>query len=159
MDFETRPLDPIGVEIRGLCLAEGEAGLSDAALARLRRTLVDEGLVSQEEWQSAKEQGPAIVETLLSRGNIDEGAFMEVLGRAAGVAPLDLNRVSPDPSAVECLPEATCHESGVLPISKNGNILTIAVSDPFDVLLFDDIKRRTGCHIRTVFAHPGMLTR
>lgn len=42
MGFDVLPLDPIGVEIRGLDLARG---LDDATLAALRRTIVAEGLV------------------------------------------------------------------------------------------------------------------
>ncbi|MFT4538358.1 MAG: type IV pilus assembly protein PilB [Planctomycetota bacterium] len=125
--------------------------------SKIRSLLIDEGLVSEESWESALALGSEVVETLVSRGDVDERALMDVLGRAAGVAPVDLTKCTPDPAAVECLPEATCNENGVLPLSKNGNLLTIAVSDPFNVLLFDDLKRRTGCHIRTVFAHAGML--
>jgi len=44
MDLETRPLDPIGVEIHGLTLGEGGGGPSEETLAALRRTVVDEGL-------------------------------------------------------------------------------------------------------------------
>ena len=125
--------------------------------SKIRSLLIDEGLVSQDVWDSAIALGSEVVGTLISRGDVDERALMDVLGRAAGVAPVDLGRCTPDPTAIECLPEATCQENGVLPLSKNGDILTIAVSDPFDVLLFDDLKRRTGCQIRTVFAHSGML--
>ncbi len=124
---------------------------------KIRSLLLKEGLVTPEAWDKAKGDGPDVLETLLSRGAVEEKALMDVLGRSAGVPPVELRDIVPDPSALECLPKETCEEQGILPLSKNGNVLTIAVSDPFDVLLFDDLRRSTGCHIRTVFAHGGML--
>src|SRR6185503_17476448 len=56
-------------------------------------------------------------------------------------------------------PQETCLEFTILPISRNGDILTIAVSDPFDVLLLDDLKRRAGCQIRQVVSHPIAIKR
>lgn len=50
-----------------------------------------------------------------------------------------------------------CEEYGILPLSRNGNILTVVVSDPFDVLLMDDLQHRTGCEIRKVLSHPAMI--
>ena len=60
-----------------------------------------------------------------------------VLGAAAGIPPVDLSQVRPDPRAVEVLSKELCLEHGILPLTKNEDILTIAVSDPFDVLLLD----------------------
>jgi type IV pilus assembly protein PilB len=125
--------------------------------SKIKRLLIDEGLVTSDQWTDARADGPNVVETLLERGAVSERALMDVLSRSAGVPPVDLTRVSPDPMAIEALSKETCQERGILPISKNGDVLTIAISDPFDVLLFDDLKRLTKCHVRTVFAHSRML--
>jgi len=71
MDFETRPLAPIGAEIRGLALRDG---LDDATLARLRRVVVDEGVVVLREQHLAPADHVALGHRL---GEIERGAFNE----------------------------------------------------------------------------------
>ena len=125
--------------------------------SKIRRLIFDAGLVSQEEWTDARSAGGDVLDTLIGRGQIDERTLMEVLGRSAGVAPVDLNRIVPDASAMELFTEDVCKEKGILPVSRNGSVLTVAVSDPFDVLLFDDLKRMTKCSVRPLFAHGAMV--
>jgi type IV pilus assembly protein PilB len=125
--------------------------------SKIKRLLIDEGLVTSDQWADARTQGPNVIETLLQRGHVEEWALMDVIGRSAGVPPVDLSRAEPHAAALDCLSKEACQEKSILPLSKNGDVLTLAVSDPFDVLLFDDLKRSTGCHIRTVFAHAAIL--
>jgi len=124
---------------------------------KIRRLLVDAGHVSEEDWSAARERGGQPVATLLSQGAITEAALLQTLGSAAGVAPVDMTRMRPDAQALAMIPQETCFEHGILPLAKNGDILTIVVSDPFDVLLLDDIKRMTRCNVRTVLSHPAAI--
>jgi type IV pilus assembly protein PilB len=127
--------------------------------AKIKRLLVDASLVTDADWSNAKEKGGSILEALLSSGVLHEDGLLEALGRASSIAPVDLLRCTPDPKALEALPQESCTEHGILPLTKNGEILTIAVTDPFDVLLLDDLKRRTGCQIRQVVSQPAALKR
>ncbi len=128
-----------------------------AISSKVRGLLVDEGLVSADAWASATAGDGDPIEGLLAAGELSEPALMEMLGRAAGIAPVDLRRVEFDPSVIESVAPELCKERAFIPIARNGNVLTIAVSDPFDVLLFDDLKRMTQCHIRPVFSHRPMV--
>jgi type IV pilus assembly protein PilB len=121
---------------------------------RIRRVLVDAGVVADADWSSAKGGDASPLEVLVERGRIAEGALLEALGRASSVPPVDLSRVVPDKAALEALPQESCLEYGVLPISKNGDVLTIAIGDPFDVLLLDELKRRCKSQVRHVLSHP-----
>jgi len=125
--------------------------------SKIRRILVDAGLVTVEDWRAASTAGQQPVTTLLSKGLLTEDGLLGTLGRAAGVTPVDLSRIKPDPSALEALGQETCTENGILPISKNGDILTIAIADPFDVLLLDDLRRMSRCHVRPVLSHPAAI--
>ena len=124
---------------------------------KIRKLLLDAGLVDQEAWDAARNNGGNVIENLLEQGVVAETALLETLGRASNIPPIDLTRVTPDPTAVDSLPQETCTKFGCLPISRNGDVLTIAVSDPFDVLLLDDLRRRTGCHVQQLVSHPGMI--
>ncbi|HVS11997.1 MAG TPA: ATPase, T2SS/T4P/T4SS family [Planctomycetota bacterium] len=124
---------------------------------KIRRLLVDAGLVNEQDWIAAREKGGQPVATLLSQGLLSEDALLETLGQAAGVPPVDLSRIKPAPSALACLSLELCQEHGILPVSKNGAILTIAVSDPFDVLLLDDLRRLSNCQVRPILSHPAAI--
>jgi type IV pilus assembly protein PilB len=124
---------------------------------KIRRLLTDEGLVTPEQIRTASESGEDLIETLLESGAISESSLMEVMGRSAGVPPVDLRSVMPEQMALDSISEDVCKERNVLPLMKNGDVLTIAVPDPYDVILFDDLQRMTRCHVRAVFAHGPML--
>jgi type IV pilus assembly protein PilB len=124
---------------------------------KIRRLLVDGGLVTEQDWTAARERGGSPIATLISLGTLTEDAWLETLGLSAGLPPVDLTRVQPDPKAIETLSKELCMEHGILPLAKNGDILTIAIADPFDVLLLDDLRRLSSCQIRPVLSHPGAI--
>lgn len=124
---------------------------------KIRRLLIDAGLVSSEAWNAARASGRPIVDDLLRSAAIGESRLYATLGLAAGIAPLDVSRVRPDPAAVESLPKETCLEHLVLPIARNGDQLTLAVSDPFDLLLLDDLNMLSGCKVRPMLSHPAAI--
>ncbi|MEM7518798.1 MAG: ATPase, T2SS/T4P/T4SS family [Planctomycetota bacterium] len=123
---------------------------------KIRRLLVDAGLVSLDDWQAASKEGDAL-ETLIRQELLEPDAFLETLSQSAQVPPVSLEQITPDPSALNRVPADLCREHHILPLSINGDHLTIAVRDPFNVLLFDDLERRTGCAIHQVLSHPGDL--
>ncbi len=126
---------------------------------KIRQLLVDAGLVDRETWDAARDQGGNVIETLVEDGKITEDSLLETLGRASSVPPVDVTRVEPDLAALESISQELCAKFGVFPLSRNGEVLTIVVSDPFDVLLTDDLRRRTGCQIRQMVSSPGMIER
>jgi hypothetical protein len=48
------------------------------------------------------------------------------------------------------VPEDVAREYCIFPVDRIGNIITVAVANPFDVLKLDDIRIITGCQLRTV---------
>jgi type IV pilus assembly protein PilB len=126
---------------------------------KIRRLLIDAELVGPDDWASARETGKPVVDVLLERGLVTEERLQEVLGQASGMPPVDLGRVKPDPKALEALPAETCKEHCVVPIARRGANLTIAVSDPFDVLLLDDLAILSKCRVRPVVSHPAAIRR
>ena len=53
---------------------------------------------------------------------------------------------------VDLLPENLASYYGVVPVSRVANVLTLAVSNPFDILQLDDIRIVTACEIRPVLS-------
>ena len=126
---------------------------------KIRSILVDAGLVKQEDWNAARDTGKPIVDVLLERSLLTEERLFEVLGLTSGLVPVDLGRIKPDPQAIEALPQETCLEHCVLPIARNGDNLTVVISDPFDVLLLDDLNLLSRCRVRPVLSYPGAIKR
>ncbi len=124
---------------------------------KIRRLLLDNELVSAEDWNTASESGQPVMEALLDRGVISEDVLFSALGIEAGIAPIDVSRVRADPSAVETLPQETLTEHCVMPIARNGDILILAIADPFDVLLIDDLNILSGCRVRPVLSHRAAI--
>ncbi len=124
---------------------------------KIRRILVEAGLVSAEAWGEARASGRQVVDELLRRGVLDEGTLYSTLAAAAGVPPIDVSRVRPAPEVLQSLPRETCEEHLVLPVARNGDQLTVAVSDPFDVLLLDDLNMHSGCKVRPLLSHPAAI--
>jgi type IV pilus assembly protein PilB len=129
------------------------------ASGKIRRILVDAGLVTGDDWSAARDSGRPVVDVLIESDKVSENQLYATLGAAACVPPVDLTRVKPDPAAVESLPQEVCTEHLVLPVARNGDLLTIAVSDPFDVLLFDDLNILSSCKVRPVLSHPAAIRR
>ncbi|HED65261.1 MAG TPA: hypothetical protein ENJ09_06880, partial [Planctomycetes bacterium] len=124
---------------------------------KIRQLVLDAGLVTEEEWGGARDTGQPIVDVLLERGQVEEEKLFELLGVASGIPPIDLSRATPSQEAIESLPQETCIEHCVIPLARNGDALTIAISDPFDVLLLDDLNILSGCRVRPVLSHPAAI--
>ncbi len=126
---------------------------------KIRRLLIDGGLVSADDFTAARDTGRPVVDVLLERQLVNEERLFEILGLTSGLPPVDLTRVKPDPQAVEALPQEMCVEHCVLPIARNGDNLTVAISDPFDVLLLDDLNLHSHCRVRPVLSYPAAIRR
>ncbi|MFT5831486.1 MAG: type IV pilus assembly protein PilB, partial [Bacteroidia bacterium] len=124
---------------------------------KIRRILLDQGLVSPESWAAAIESGKPVLEVLLDTEGFGGAQFMSAVGSISGVAPVQLENCTPEERAVEALSRDICLQMCVVPLVRNANTLTVAVSDPFDVLLFDDLSLLSGCRVRPVLSHPAAI--
>jgi type IV pilus assembly protein PilB len=127
------------------------------ASGTIRRILVDAGLITNEDWAKAREGNRPVLDALIERGVVEENKLIALLAQSAKIAPVDLARAKPDSAAIAVLPQEVCMEHMVLPLAKNGELLTVAVSDPFDVLLLDDLNILAEAKIRPVFAMPSAI--
>ncbi|MSR64063.1 MAG: type II secretion system protein GspE [Planctomycetes bacterium] len=126
---------------------------------KIRSLLIDAGIVTQDDWNNARDTGKPIVDVLLERNLITEERLFEVLGLTSGLPPVDLSRIKPDPQAIEALPQELCIEHCVLPLARNGDNLTVVISDPFDVLMLDDLNLLARCRVRPVLSYPAAIKR
>ncbi|MDF1700259.1 MAG: ATPase, T2SS/T4P/T4SS family [Planctomycetota bacterium] len=123
---------------------------------RIVRILEETGLVEMDVLTAAsavaKGGEKSVTEYLLEKNHMEANDLLGVLAEHLGVPPIDLDRVRVDEETREALPMERARESGCLPIAKTGNVLTIAVSNPFDVVQHDDLRLTTGCDLRLALA-------
>jgi type IV pilus assembly protein PilB len=77
---------------------------------------------------------------------------MAVLSRQYGVPSINLDYFDVDPGITKLIPMDTALKFQVLPLSRVGSSLTLAMVDPTNVFAMDDIKFMTGFNIEPVVA-------
>jgi type IV pilus assembly protein PilB len=100
----------------------------------------------------AEESEQSLTQVLLNDKLTTEEALLTALSQETNLPPINVFKVRSDESLAALLPENLASYYGVIPISKVGNIITLAVANPFDILQLDDIQIVTGCDIRPVLS-------
>ena len=123
---------------------------------RLRSILLRSGAVDESGLKTAlatcEEKECSLSRAVVDCGLLSEEALIALLAREARLPPIDVSRVNPDDSVKDILNENVARYYNVLPVSKIGDILTVAVANPFDILELDDLKIVTGCSLRPVIS-------
>jgi type IV pilus assembly protein PilB len=123
---------------------------------RIVRILEEGGLVEMgvlaEASQVASTGEKTVTEFLLEKRIFEEHELLGILADRLGVPPIDLTRVDLPQDLAAIVPIELATGTGCVPVSKMGGILTIAVSNPFDVVKHDDLRLATGCDLRLALA-------
>ncbi|HTZ08247.1 MAG TPA: ATPase, T2SS/T4P/T4SS family, partial [Acidimicrobiales bacterium] len=128
---------------------------------RLGDWLLARGLLSEADVASAlseqRRTGDPLGQLLVARGLIDEEELYRALAGIFELPFRDLIQAPPTPSAAARLPESFCRRRGVLPVGFDGSRLTVAVTDPADVLTLDDAQVVAGAPVDAVIVTPSAL--
>ena len=91
-----------------------------------------------------------LTEVVVKQGLVELSELLALIGKAANIPPINLERLEVNKEVLEAIPADVAKDYRVFPIDRIGNILTVAVANPFDVLKLDDIRIITGCQLRPV---------
>ena len=125
---------------------------------QLGQLLEKRGIVTTEQIEEAlsfqQESGhrKLLGELLVEMGYCTENQIASALAEAYGVPYAQVSPKVCDAKAVEILPRDFLEEYIVLPLFKVYDILTVAVSEPTNVFLIDEIERVSGCKVQVVCA-------
>jgi len=121
---------------------------------RLKSILVHSGLMNEDEaieaTENAQGQQTSLSRMILDSHRLDERTLVGAISSAMNIPPIDLAKVEAVEEALEAMPQDMASYYGVLPIARVGDILTIAVANPFDIVKLDDVHFVTGCELRPV---------
>ncbi len=125
---------------------------------QLGQLLLARGIVTAEQIekalaeQKAKGHRKLLGELLVEMGYCTENQIASALAEAYGVPYAQVGPKICDAKMLDILPREFLEEHIVLPLFKVRNVLTVAVSEPTDVFLIDEIKRISGCKVQVVCA-------
>ena len=123
---------------------------------RIVRILEREELFDAEELQAVAElaatEKTSITSILIKKGLFEENALLGLMARKMRVTPINLHDYTLDGEIVKLLPKEMAKANHIVPVSRIGNVLTVAVSNPFDVVKLDDARITTGCELRLVLS-------
>ncbi|MET3697378.1 type IV pilus assembly protein PilB [Bacillus oleivorans] len=122
---------------------------------RLGDLLIESRLITQEQLKETlqlKKREQKIGDALVERGYINEQQLIEVLEFQLGIPHVTLYSYPVDESLTSLVSKDFALRHVILPLKKEGNVLTIAMSDPMDFYTIDDIRLSTGLTISPVIA-------
>jgi len=129
---------------------------------RLGEILVKENLITQEQLQKAldyqRQNGGKLGSCLSKLGFISDDDIMGVLSRQYGVPSINLKYYEIEATVIKLIPQDTAIRYQVIPLSRVGSTLTIAMTDPTNVFAMDDIKFMTGFNVEPVVASESAIT-
>src|SRR3954447_19825307 len=122
--------------------------------AKLGEILVRENLISPQHLREAleyqREHGGRLGFNLVKLGLVSDDTITAVLSRQYGVPSVNLELFDVDDSVIRLIPREVAEKYSVLPLSRVGATLTLAMVDPTNVFAMDDIKFMTGLNIEPV---------
>jgi type IV pilus assembly protein PilB len=123
---------------------------------KLGEILIKEKIISSEQLKQAldhqKANGGRLGNSLVKLGFLSDDEVTAVLSRQYGVPSINLAYFEVDPNVIKLIPMETALKYQILPLSRVGSSLTVAMVDPTNVFAMDDIKFMTGFNIEPVVA-------
>jgi len=128
---------------------------------RIGELLLKERRITPEQLQEAltyqKAHGGKLGTALVKLGFVRDDDITGLLSKQYGVPSINLAQFDIDPTVVKLIPLETAQKYQIVPLSRVGATLTIAMTDPTNVFAMDDIKFMTGYNIEPVVASESAV--
>ncbi len=131
------------------------------ATAKLGQMLLASQVVTEEQLKQAlalqKREGKKLGSALVKLGYITEEKLVGFLSQQYGVPALNLSEVRVDSGIIKLVPAEMAKKYQILPVSRVGATLTIAMSDPSNIFAVDDVKFMTGYNVEVAVTSESAL--
>ncbi|MFO7736738.1 MAG: type IV-A pilus assembly ATPase PilB, partial [bacterium] len=128
---------------------------------QLTGMLIKRGIVSLPELRNMEKragaEGQTLQKVLYEENVLDDSKLVELLSEQYNVPTIDLSELDIDQEVIEILSEKIVRRYNVLPVSRIGRTLTVAVSDPSNMNAQDDIKFLTDYDVEVVVAGENQI--
>jgi type IV pilus assembly protein PilB len=123
---------------------------------RFGELMVKRGLISMDQLTQAvdeqKKNGGKLGQIIVRLGFLAEDELADFMSRQFRIRLVDLVEYQVKPEVIRLVPEALAKKFLMIPIQRIGSTLTIAMSDPGNMVALDDVKFMTGYNIEPVLA-------
>ncbi len=123
---------------------------------KVAKQLLEAGIIDEANLTSALEiqekEGVTLGQALVRTGAVDEITFTQHLGQVFRLPVVDLGEVEIEMECIDRIPDDVARKFQVLPISRTGRVLTLAMANPSNIFAIDDIKFITGLEVQSVVA-------
>jgi type IV pilus assembly protein PilB len=123
---------------------------------RIGELLLKEKRITPAQLQEAlnyqKTNGGKLGFNLVTLGFVKDEDITALLSKQYGVPSINLSQFDIDSAIVKLIPADTAQKYQIIPLSRAGATLTIAMIDPTNVFAMDDIKFMTGYNVEPVVA-------
>jgi len=120
------------------------------------RNVVREGHI-QEALGVQRVEGGLIGQCLVELGHASPADIVMALGEQAGMESIDLEGIQPTDEALGKVDSSTARAYGVLPLRMENGVLVVAIGDPLNTALLEDLSFTTGCEVRGALANAERL--
>lgn len=123
---------------------------------KLAEMLVRDSVISQSDLELAinqqQEKGGSLGRILIDSGYASEWELAAALGKQLNVPFITLSHYEIDPVILESIPPDLVRKYQIVPVDKTGDTLTVALSDPSNIYLLDELRLLTNCKIVPVIS-------
>ena len=128
----------------------------DSFKEKLIDLLINGNLITEAQLTAAldmqKSIGGSLGNILVWQGYINQKDLLIAISRQLNIPPINISKYKIDKALIDLIPERIVKQYSIIPISKIGNVLTIAMADPLNIFAIDDIKAITNYQIQPIIA-------
>ncbi len=131
---------------------------------RLGDCLLQKGMINEEQLSQAlikqKETGSKLGETIVDMGLVSENDMIDVLVEQLGIEYVDIRKIKIDEGAAKLLKEDFLRKNSLIPIGYDPllpNVLRVAMADPMDIIVIDDISIITNLQVDPVLSTKAQI--
>ncbi len=123
---------------------------------RLGELLLKRNFITQEQLKRAQEEqkvkGGRLESNLIRLGYIKEDELLSFLSAQYRVPSVKISKIEINPNVIKLIPSSTAKKYFIIPINRMGPKLTLAMADPSNILVIDEVKFMTGFNVEPVVA-------
>ncbi len=127
----------------------------------VEQVLLERSFITEEQLkkirEDSKKKGIPVGKLLVRSGVVSEDDYAHAMSEILGVPYIDLANYLVDAATIKCIPENIARKHKAIPVFKIGSTITVAMTDPKDIMVIDDLTRRSKCEIEPVLAAEGAI--
>ncbi|MDD9947418.1 MAG: type IV-A pilus assembly ATPase PilB [Myxococcales bacterium] len=129
---------------------------------RIGELLVRQKLISLQQLRKAQEtqrkEGTSLGYALAKMGFVSDDQITDFLSQQYRVQSVDLREYEIDPEVLKLIPQEVCERHKIIPVSRAGSSLIVAMADPSNLHAIDDIKFTTGYNVEPVVSSESAIS-